>query len=85
MKFNRIARGHQATPDGRYAVVIDGYSPIKSAGAEGDYEGFQGGEWAAIFDPNGELRDDHNAGQNLDWYPTAREAKAACQRHADRH
>lgn len=84
LNFNRIERGWQATPDGRYAVVQDGYSPSKSAGAEGDYEGFTGGEWAAVYDPRGRLRTEHNSGENLDWFSTAREAKEYCRRHAAR-
>jgi hypothetical protein len=92
LTFNRIARGHQATPDGRYAVVQDGYAPgyivdplalANGANRSEAADGY-GGEWAAVYSPNGGLREDHNAGDNIDWFPTAREAKEACRAHARR-
>lgn len=85
LTWRRDGRGRQVSTDGNYAVVADGYERGQHVGAQGDwrrgdpgsYEGFVGGEWAAVHDPDG--RDD-----NLDWFPTMREAKAECQRHADR-
>jgi hypothetical protein len=38
-----------------------------------------GDEWAAAFDPRGRLREDHGAGDNLDWFDTKREAVAYCE------
>jgi hypothetical protein len=84
MKFNRIERGWQASEDGKYAVIADGYEASKYCGAEGDYEGFAGGEWAAVYDPQGRLRTADDAGDNLDWFSTAREAKEACRQHKAR-
>lgn len=85
IKFHRIAAGHYATDDGKWAVVSDGYSPSQSIGADNTgYEGFTGGEWAAVYDPQGRLRESHNAGENLDWFPTKREAVAFAVKEADR-
>lgn len=86
LTWTRAGRGKQVSTDGRYAVIHDGYETGQHVGAVGDwrngapgsYEGFVGGEWAAVFDPDG--RDD-----NLDWFSTMREAKAECQRHANSH
>jgi hypothetical protein len=83
LKFNRVERGWQASECGHYAVVADGYEPSKSISAEGDYEGFQGGEWAALYFPNGNSRTNADRGERLDWVPTMREAKAYCQGHHD--
>lgn len=85
IKLSKIAAGHYAAADGRYAVVADGYTAVVSVGADNTgYEGFQGGEWAAIHDPAGQLRVDHQAGETLDWFPTKRDAVACVQRHAAR-
>ena len=87
MKFNKVEAGHYATEDGRYAVMVDGYEPGKHVGAEGDwkhgsgYEGFVGGEWAAVYYKNGDGPDGHD--ENLDWFPTMREAKAYAESHAE--
>jgi hypothetical protein len=84
LTWKRDGRGRQVTACGRYAVEVDGYTPglmmdpldLKNGirpcqeHAMGD-----GGEWAAITTNNNE---------NLDWFPTARQAKAECQAHADR-
>lgn len=80
MKFTKIAAGHYATEDGRYAVVVDGYT----RGASVTDEGLTGGEWAACFDPKGGLRISHQEGENLDWFPTKRDAVDECKRHAER-
>jgi hypothetical protein len=84
VRFTKVARGWYATEDGRYAVVADGYEGSLSVGADvnysrhskagGGYGGFQGGEWALVYDPAGGLRESHNAGTNVDWFPTKREA-----------
>jgi hypothetical protein len=77
--WKRDGRGRQVSADGRYAVEADGYEPGQHVGATGDweygsgYEGFIAGEWAAII----VATDD-----NIDWFSTMREAKAACERHA---
>jgi hypothetical protein len=44
-------------------------------GHDAHYEGFTGGEWAAVVAATNE---------NLDWFSTMRDAKRACQLHADR-
>ncbi len=83
-KFTKVERGWYATADGKYAVVVDGYEPSQSVGADrSGYEGFQGGEWALVHDPRGNLREDHN-GTNLDWFSTKREAVAAGEREQER-
>jgi hypothetical protein len=85
LKWKRDGRGRMVSTDGRYAVQADGYSRIQSVSASddwdpkrkiGQYEGFPGGEWAAI--------DMSRPDDNLDWFPTMREAKAECERHARR-
>ena len=75
LKWKRDGRGRQISTDGRFACQHDGYDAIKSVGAEEGtgYEGFQGGEWAAIL-----IETD----DNLDWYPTLREAKERCEDYA---
>lgn len=78
LKFTKVERGHYATEDGCYAAVVDGYGP----GADEDY---QGGEWAAVYSPNGGLREDSNVGENLDWFPTMREARACAESHYTNH
>lgn len=82
LALTKVARGWYATQDGRYAAVADGYEPRQHVGAHGDYEGFIAGEWAAVYDPAGRLRTEHNAGENLDWYPTKRQAVECLERHA---
>jgi len=86
LKFQKIGPGWYATADGVWAVVSDGYPAIKSVDASPNegYEGFQGGEWATVYDARGRLRDDANEGENLDWFPTKREAVALAQREAAR-
>jgi len=82
MKFTKVRPGWYATADGTYALICDGYPPIASVDAEDatGYEGFQGGEWALAHDPRGGLRESNNAGENLGWFTTKREAHAAAQR-----
>jgi len=77
--FTKVGRGWYATENGVWAVVADGYPAIKSVDAEPNtgYEGFQGGEWALVYDAQGRLREDAGVGENLDWFPTKREAIAA--------
>jgi hypothetical protein len=78
--FTKVAAGHYATADGRWAAVSDGYAKGQYAI---DHEAV-GGEWAACFDPNGGLRDSHQAGENLEWFPTKREAIAFLRDQATR-
>lgn len=87
MKFRKVEAGCYATDDGRYAVVVDGYEKGKHVGATDDwksgsgYEGFIGGEWAAVYDARGGAA--NGEGENLDWFATKREAVACCERHAE--
>lgn len=78
LKFKKVQRGLYVSTDGRYAVAHDGYEAIASVGAEAStgYEGFQGGEWAAVL---------NRTDENLDWFKTKREAVEYCQRHAARN
>jgi hypothetical protein len=75
LTWKRDGRGRQVSTDGRYAVEVDGYERSQSVGADAHYEGFIGGEWAAIWVATEE---------NLDWFATMREAKAECERDAAR-
>lgn len=78
LKFTKVTAGHWATPDGEFAAVADG-------GERGlDDLNCRWGEWAAVHDPDGRLRTDHQAGLTLDWFLTKREAVAACQARHDR-
>jgi hypothetical protein len=79
MKFTKIAAGHYATADGTYAVIADGYGYVTEAERDGSgiHAGITGGEWAFVRDGQGRLRSDHNVGENIDWFPTKREAVAA--------
>jgi hypothetical protein len=82
-KWTKIERGFYRLEGTLYAVQSDGYSPSKSIGADANYEGFIGGEWAAI-----RYRDEAEAarqdGDNLDWFPTMREARAYVERRVTR-
>lgn len=73
--WHRDGPGRRVSACGRYAVAADGYEKSNSVCAEEGtgYEGFKGGEWAAVL----VATDD-----NLDWFDTMREAKAECERHA---
>lgn len=77
MKFKRIQAGWYATEDGRFALVNDGHGFVSQAERDGDglMAGVTGDEWAAVFSPGGGLTTDHNAGENLEWFDTKREAK----------
>lgn len=94
-KWIKIDRGFYGLTGTPYAVQADGYEPSKSVGAEGahlthdgrvhgGYEGFTGGEWAAIH--YGEVEAWRDAGiddgENLNWFPTMREARAYVERRA---
>jgi hypothetical protein len=74
--LRKVRAGWYASLDGKWAVVSDGYPAIASVDAESatGYDGFQGGEWAVVYDAQGRLREDHNQGDNLDWLPTKRQA-----------
>jgi hypothetical protein len=86
LKWKRVQPGLQVSTCGRYAVVCDGYERSQSAGRDPGYdrhnpgthnlyEGFVGGEWAAVLTKTDE---------NMDWKPTMREAKEVCESHAVR-
>jgi hypothetical protein len=74
MTWKRDGRGRQVSTDGRYAVQVDGWKPTSQA--DQDNMGVVGGEWAAV--------DMSRPNDNMDWFPTMRDAKDACQRDADR-
>lgn len=78
LKFRKVQRGLYVSTDGLYAVAHDGYEAIQSIAAEAStgYEGFQGGEWAAVLTRTNE---------NLDWFSTKREAVDYLRRYAARH
>lgn len=82
MKFNRIAAGHYATPDGCYAAVSDGWGFTNQDFT--NETGVHGQEWAAIYSPDGGLREDHQIGETLEWFDTKFEAVEACKRHAEK-
>lgn len=88
MTFTKIRAGWYATPDGTYAVISDGLpagnnwqtdTPQDQRHAENS---FQGGEWAAVYDHQGRMRDDASLGENLDWFPTKRAAVHFADYHA---
>lgn len=85
--FKKQAAGFYATPDGHYAVISDGYEHVSQTDREGSgvTAGITGGEWAAIYDPKGQLNADHNSGDNLDWFSTKAEALAHAVQHSQRH
>ena len=78
LTWKRDRPGRQVTTCGRYAVESDGYTPgaIGFMHAGDFIRCGDGGEWAAI--------DLSRPDDNLDWFPTMREAKAHAQQHADR-
>ena len=84
MKFTKISAGWYATPDGRYAVVIDGlpYVTIAEREGQGINAGITGGEWSANFDSSGRLREDNNVGIKIGWSDTKRDAIDFCQSHS---
>jgi hypothetical protein len=75
LKWKRERPGRQISTDGRFACESDGYTK----GSIGFYDRGEwikagdGGEWAAILIETDE---------NLDWYPTLREAKERCEDYA---
>lgn len=84
MRFTKVQKSWYATLDGVYAVMHDSLPRSKSVWAEGDYEGFEGGEWSAVYDPEGRLRTDVGAGESIDWFPTMRDAMQHCRWHRRR-
>lgn len=76
MTWSKITRGHYRLDDTPFAVQSDGYD-LRTVGAEEGtgYEGFTGGEWAVI---------DTRTDDNVDWFPTMREARAAAEALAAR-
>lgn len=77
MKWRKIRAGAYVSDDGRYGVISDGYPAIQSVDADPahGYEGFQGGEWAAVL-----MRND----ETLNWFPTMREAREYAELRAKR-
>jgi len=76
LTWKRDRPGRQVSTCGRYAVEVDGLPRVKDVYYEDD--NVCGGEWASVDQTR-------NAdGDNIDWHPTMKEAKAECQRHADR-
>lgn len=83
-KWTKIERGFYKLEGTQFAVQADGYTPSQSVGADDKgYEGFIGGEWAVIEYPGGWDHTNHT-GNNLDWWPTMRAAKADAERQANR-
>lgn len=85
MKFTKIERGWYANEDGTAAVMSDGYTRTIGL-TEADGSGVNAGaahEWAAVVDPQGRLRSDSEAGDNLSWFPTKREAIAFLELRTD--
>jgi hypothetical protein len=78
-KLTKVAAGWFANADGTVAVVADGVQPPGQARANGAGldAGVVGREWALAQDPQGRLRDDPQAGQNLGWFDTKRDAVAS--------
>jgi hypothetical protein len=77
-RWIKIARGHYRLEGTPFEVQSDGYEKSQSISAEVStgYEGFTGGEWAVIDTRGG------GDGENLDWFDTMREARAAAERWA---
>lgn len=86
LKFIKVRAGWYVTEDGHWAVVSDGYGHVTVAEREGDgiMCGMTGGQWATCYDPKGQLRLNHQAGENLDWFDTKREAVALANSEAKR-
>lgn len=70
VKLNKIEAGWYASEDGRWAAVS-----AHCTNAEGDNY-TTAVEWAAVHDPRGRLREDHNVGENFDWCDTLHATKA---------
>lgn len=80
MKFTKVRSGHYATQDGTYAVIKDNTGYVSAE--ETDMTGEANDGWCLAHDPKGELREDHQAGENVDWFDTKREAIAYAARFA---
>lgn len=80
-KWTKVEAGFYRLEGTLYAVQSDGMERIQSVGREENtgYEGFQGGEWATIKYKD-EADRDRCGGDNLDWYPTMREARDYAER-----
>jgi hypothetical protein len=59
-----------------------GYVTIEAREGSGVQCGCDDDGWSLSFDKHGRLRDDHNAGETLDWFDTKREAVIAANHHA---
>lgn len=71
-KLTKVEAGWYATEDGKLAVVAEGHGYIN---ADGRAEGYGNDGWAVCYDPQGTLRDEHNAGETVAWVDTLREGK----------
>lgn len=82
MKFSKVEAGWYATEDGKFAVVVEcgGYSNTYDREVNG--EGNDG--WALCYSPGGALREDHHAGETLNWFDTKREAVEASDEYGGR-
>lgn len=90
-KMTRIAAGWYATPDGKHALIGDNPSDVvsKLEADGGDLSHAPGigtgsatqREWQYVHDPQGRLREDHNAGITHGWHDSKRAAQAAYERH----
>lgn len=81
MTWTKVERGFYRLDGTRFAVRSDGYDKSNSIGAEEStgYEGFVGGEWAVVRYSDYDLAHDGD-GDNMDWWPTMREARADAER-----
>ena len=78
MKFTKVRAGWWATPDGTAAVFKDVIGWVSQADTNGSGVlcGCADDGWAAVVDPQGQLRVDASAGDVLDWFDTKRDAVA---------
>lgn len=90
MKLQKIAVGWYASEDGRWAVVGDApgevATKLEADGGDGWHApGINTGcstqrEWQVSYDPEGQLRVDHNAGRTVAWVDTLREGRTVVSR-----
>jgi hypothetical protein len=92
VEFTKIVAGWYATEDGRFAVINDGIGHVTINEYEGADDstgtaiGVVGGEWAFAKDEKeARLRVDNNAGENVDWFATKREAVEAANDYERRN
>lgn len=79
-QWKRHQAGFYSLAGTRYAVMADGYEPVAERDREGAgvAAGITGREWAVIRYAEGEEHTGQG-GENMDWFPTMREARAAAE------